>query len=452
MHANNQGEIVSRTLRTTGAVLALALAATTAACSSPVDKATSSDRPTGTMTVGTGVKVDLDSCPSTWGNDVGVTKDTIKIGMSVPKSGPLASVGGLADGVKAYFDKVNAEDPIDGKKVVLDIRDDGYDPARTKTNVQSMLAANDIFAFLYIVGTANNAAVTPLLKDACTPQVEGGTGKLDLTAHPDQNPWMQDGLLSYSSEATLWCNDIKQRFGTGKTVAYLAMDNDFGDDYVKGIEACAKSGVIKVVAAQRHAPTAPSITNQLTTMVASKADIAMFGTTGSFCPQALTGLNASTWKPTVYLSTTCSRVGGTFAPIAPVGAGTLVAINRKDAADPQYKDDKDVQDMASLLTKAGAATDGQPSDGVLMAKYLEYALRAAAKMDGGLTRTNLLKVMWKSDYTDPLAADGITYKTDGVKDPLLYDAARIGEYQPPVAGSKTGSFKLEGDVLTTSEK
>jgi ABC-type branched-subunit amino acid transport system substrate-binding protein len=442
---------VSSTKRVTLAAAAAALALVAAGCSSAVQKSGASDRPSGTIDIAKGVKVDVDNCPSNWGDDTGAKGDTIKIGMSVPRSGPLALVGELADGVKAYFDKVNAENPIDGKKVVFDVRDDAYDPAKTKSNVQAMLSANDIFAFLYIVGTANNAAVDPLLQQACVPQVNGGTGKLELTSHPDKNPWMQDGLLSYASEAQMWCDDIEKRVGKGKTVAYLAMDNDFGDDYAKGIEACAKKGVIKVVAKQRHAPTAPSITNQLTTMAASKADIAMIATTGSFCPQALTGIAASSWKPTVYLSSTCARVNGTFVPIAPVGQGTRVALSRKDAADPQYKNDKAVQEMAALLQKNKVSLSGQGSDGVLMGMYLEYVLRSAAKMNGGLTRTNVLKAMWNSDYADPLLVDGVKFKTDGVEDPLLYDEVRIGEYQAPAAPKHPGTFKLTGDVLTTTK-
>jgi len=432
-------------------VVAAAATATmvAAGCSSSVQKSSGGDRPTGTMSIATGVDVDLDECPNTWSNDVGVTDDKVKIGMSVPKSGALAEVGDLADGVKAYFDKVNKEDPVDGKEVTFDIRDDAYDPARTKSNVQAMLSANDVFAFLYVVGTANNKAVAPLMQQACVPHVEGGTGDLSLTSHPDKNPWLQDGLLSYTSEAELWCDDIASRFDKGATVAYLLMDNDFGEGYAAGIDACEKKGTIKVVAKQRHAPSAPSITNQLTTMASTKADIAMIGTTTSFCPQALSAINAAQWEPTVYLSTTCARVEGTFAPIAPAGDETLIALTRKDDGDPQYSDDEAVNMAEDLRKTSGVSGGGQFIDGVRMAMYLEYALRTAAEMDGGLTRTNLLKVMWNSDFANPLAVDGVTYKTDGVNDPLLYDEVRIGEYQVPSGESKNGTFKLEDDVLTT---
>lgn len=420
-----------------------------AACSSSVSSSGGKDRPTGTLNVATGVDVNLDDCPSTWSDTGGITDDEIRIGMSVPRSGPLADVGGLADGAKAYFDHINKTKPIDGKKVVLDIRDDAYDPAKTKTNVQDMISSGKIFAFLYLVGTANNRAAQPLVEQACIPSVLTGTGELALTAHPDRHPWTQDGILSYNSEASLWCDAIEQRWGKGTTVAALAMDNDFGNDYMDGLKKCAEDGVIKIATEQRHAPTAPGITNQLTTMEASKADVAILATTSSFCPQALSSLAASAWDPHVLLSATCSRVNSTFQPIDPAGAGTLVLLDRKDASDANYADDQAVKKAVQILKDADVMTTGRPFDGVLQAMYLEYALRTAKEMEGGLTRTNLLKVMWNSDFKNPLAVEGITYRTDGTKDPLLFDTARLATYKPP-QGSGFGRFEFTGDVLSVN--
>lgn len=419
------------------------------ACTSNVPSSEGGDRPTGTMDVATGVSVNLDDCPSNWDDTGGITDDEIRIGMSVPRSGPLADVGGLADGIKAYFDHLNQTDPVDGKKVVIEVRDDAYDPAKTKTNVQDMIASNRIFAFLYLVGTANNRAAQPLVEQSCTPSVLTGTGELALTAHPDEHPWTQDGILSYESEASLWCDAIDQKWGKGTKVAALAMDNDFGDDYMDGLKECAEEGVIEIATEQRHAPTAPSITNQLTTMASSNADVAVLATTSGFCPQALSALAASSWEPEILLSATCSRVNSTFHPIDPKGQGTLVVLDRKDASDTGYSDDPEVRQAVSILEKAEVATTGRPVDGVLQAIYLEYALREAVKMDGGLTRTNLLKVMWNSEFEDPLAVDGIVYKTDGTSDPLMFDSARLATYRAPAGDEEFGHFEFSGDVLTT---
>jgi branched-chain amino acid transport system substrate-binding protein len=289
-------------------VSGLVLAISATACSSNIASSPSGGRLGGAVDVATGIKVDLDKCPSTWHQNGGITKDSITLGISMPRSGPIASVGGLADGVKAWFDHVNTTDPIDGKKVEVEIRDDAYDPARTKTNVQDMIASGKVFSFVYVTGTANNTAAQPLIKEACIPHITAGTGGIDLVGHPDKDPWIQGGMLPYATEADLWCQDIVARKGKGASVAYLGMDNDYGDGYFKGLKTCADKGDIKLVGPQRHAPTAPNITNQITTMAASRADVAVLGTTSAFCSQGLSGIAASSWHPQVYVSTTCGQV------------------------------------------------------------------------------------------------------------------------------------------------
>ncbi|MWA02904.1 ABC transporter substrate-binding protein [Actinomadura sp. LD22] len=430
-----------------GLATSLMLVIGAGACSSSVAKSSSGGRMTGTVEVGTGVKADLDKCPSTWNQTGGITKDSITLGISAPRSGPLAGVGGLADGVKAWFDHVNATDPVDGKKVEVEIRDDAYDPARTKTNVQDMIASGKIFSFFYVIGTANNIAAQPLMSQACIPQIVGGTGSLDLVGHPDKDPWIQGGLLPYATEADIWCQDIVARKGKGASVSYLAMDNDFGDAYAKKLQECASQGDIKLVSQQRHAPTAPSITNQITTMAASKADVAILGTTSAFCGQGLSGIAASSWHPQVYVSTTCGQVGATFSPIDPDGKGTHVALNRKDPADAKWADDPTVKETIKVLKDENLSIVGTPPDGVLLGRYIEYAMRTAAKMDGGLNRVNLLKVMWHSDFQNPQSLPGIRFQTDGVKDPLIFDSVQIGTYVPPAAGEKVGHYDIAKTVV-----
>ena len=94
----------------------------------------------------------------------------------MPQSGPLAAFGAIGEGMQVYFDWVNANDPIDGKEIVLVLRDDAYDSARTKTNIEEMIETEDIFAFTYLIGSPNNGAVRPILDEECIPQLFNSTG------------------------------------------------------------------------------------------------------------------------------------------------------------------------------------------------------------------------------------------------------------------------------------
>lgn len=428
-----------------GAVIS-ALALVLPACSTGASSGGAASADSGKVTVADGTVVDLDNCGASWSNTAGITDSEIHLGISAPRSGSLASVGEIADGMKAYFDHVNKTNPVAGKQIKLEIRDDGYDPARTSTNVTEMLSAGDTFAFTYIVGTANNRAVQPMLEDACTPQIAVGSGSPEFS-DPAKHPWGAGGLLAYPNEALVWCDYLAKTLGDGATVSGLFMDNDYGDGYLDGMSECAKSGKVDLTSTVRHEPSAPTITNQITTMRASQAKAAILGTTSAFCAEGLASIVSSSWHPLTILSSTCASIGVTFKPIDPNGAGARVALVRKDAHDAQYADDKAVQETVKILTDAGLDPASDAFHGVALARYDEYVLRAAAMMDGGLNRVNVLKAIWNSDFANPLYINGIVWKTDGVNDPFLLEAAQIAEYVPPTA-SEPAHFAYDGKLTT----
>lgn len=434
----------TRRLGLTATALVLALPACSTGASSGGDGGADS----GTVTVAEGTTVNLDDCGASWSDTAGITDGEINLGISAPRSGSLASVGEIADGMKAYFDHVNKTDPVDGKQIALQIRDDGYDPARTSTNVTEMLSANDTFAFTYIVGTANNRAVRPMLEDACTPQIAVGSGSQEFS-DPAKHPWGAGGLLAYPNEALVWCDYLTGHLGEGASVAGLFMDNDYGDGYLAGMEQCAKAGKVDLASKVRHEPSAPSITNQVTTMRASRADVAILGTTSAFCAEGLASIVGSPWQPTTIVSSTCASIGVTFAPIDPKGAGARVALVRKDVHDAQYAADEAVQETARILTEAGLDPASDAFHGAALARYDEYVLRTASEMDGGLTRVNVLKAIWNSDFANPLYIDGIKWQTDGVNDPYLLEAAQVASYVPPTGG-EPAHFEYDGDLTTVA--
>jgi ABC-type branched-subunit amino acid transport system substrate-binding protein len=71
------------------------------------------------LEVAPGTELPLPDCPSDWSNTAGITEDTILLGMSLPESGPVAALGEVDDGARAWFDDVNENDPIDGKQIEL---------------------------------------------------------------------------------------------------------------------------------------------------------------------------------------------------------------------------------------------------------------------------------------------------------------------------------------------
>src|SRR3954452_18663887 len=88
-----------------------------------------------------GFTIDPKECPADWDPHQGITDTQIKFMMSLPTSGPLAGFGAIGDGVKSYFDYINSQGGIDGRQLVVDLKDDGYQPDKTKSNVDEAIGS-----------------------------------------------------------------------------------------------------------------------------------------------------------------------------------------------------------------------------------------------------------------------------------------------------------------------
>ena len=101
---------------------------------------------------------------------------TILLGGSGPLSGPEVSYAGTMIGAKAYFDYVNANGGVFGRKIEYRYLDDAYDPSRTVQNVRKLVQQDNVFAIFNLTGTEQNLAVRPFLNALKVPQLFGGTG------------------------------------------------------------------------------------------------------------------------------------------------------------------------------------------------------------------------------------------------------------------------------------
>jgi branched-chain amino acid transport system substrate-binding protein len=396
----------------------------------------------GVFVIAEGVVVDSADCPSDWSNTAGL-EDSIKLGMSLPQSGALAAFGAIGDGMNAYFDFVNENDPIDGKEIELVLADDAYDPARTQTNVEDIIETDEVGAFSYIIGTANNGQVRPLLDEECIPQLFNSTG-FPAWGDPGNFPWTIGGLLAYSTEADIWCGHIRDELGDGSTVAGLFMNNDFGKSYQTTVENCEG---IELVENITHEATAADISNELTTLAASGADAFVLGSTGAFCPQAMAGVAGSPWSPLFMLSNTCNSVGSFFTPVDPAGQGVRMANTNKEIGDTESGDPA-IAEWREILEAAGIDPDsGSAATGIIFGITMEEVLRNAAAMEGGLTRTNIMSATYNLDFDHKLLLDGIRMETNGTADSYAIEGAYIQEYQAP-EGDGVGTYEIVSELIT----
>lgn len=179
---------------------------------------------------------------STCTAETGVTDKEIVVGQSLGLTGPLAELGvDIANGVRAYFDGVNAKGGINGRRIKVLTEDDGYQVANTVKNVQKMIDEDQVFALFNIMGTPNSAAILPLVEKTAIPFFSPFTGA-EITRAPVL-PNVFNVRASYRDETEKMVQHLHTVGIKRVSVVYQA--NSFGKDGLAGVEAAMAKRAMK---------------------------------------------------------------------------------------------------------------------------------------------------------------------------------------------------------------
>jgi branched-chain amino acid transport system substrate-binding protein len=383
-----------------------------------------------------GFEVDLNNCPSDWSDTAGLDGDTITIGETISQSGNLAAYGNIAAGMEVYFDYVNANGGIGGYQLELIIKDDGYEATRTIELVNELIQAEDPF-LVTTLGSPNTLAVYDTLNENCIPQPFVMTGH-PAWGDPVNHPFTTGLQMSYSTEAVLWGNWIKENMADQLpvTVGALAMDNDFGlayqDSFQKWVDQ--NPDVVAELNVVPHDPAAPTVTNEMTTVAAGDPDVFIAMTAGNPCLLAVQEAGNSGLTETataLFAPSVCKDPNAYMIPAGDVADGWLIVGGGAIATtDPQYADDPFVSFLNSELEAAGLDTSvGLYGTGFGSFGWAHVeALRIAADLPGGLSRTNLLLALHGMDLSAPLLLEGLTFSVNGAEDAYFVEGSEFSQY------------------------
>ena len=396
-----------------------------------------------------GFEIDMSTCPADWSDTTGITDSEVRIGHTTAQSGNLAAYGNIALGWDNYNQWVNANGGINGLDITLITKDDGYVAAQTIEFVDELIEAENVF-YIVTLGSPNTLAVYDKLNAECIPQPFVMTGH-PAWGDPVNHPWTTGLQLSYSTESILWGNWIRDNLADELpvTVAGLVMDNDFGLAYEKGFEAYAEANpdVVEEFVPVRHDPAAPTLTNEVTTIAAAAPEVFISMTAGNPCLLAIQEVDAVGLLDTLSAAFTPSVCKGIAAYMAPAGESAdgwwIVGGGAKDTTDPAYIDEPFIEFINTTLADAGL----DPSISLYGTGYLYgypyvEALRVAADLPGGLSRTNFIIATRGLNIKHPLLLDGISFAANGNEDSYYIEGSDFSLFD-----ADAQSWSIVGDIV-----
>jgi len=321
----------------------------------------------------------------------GVTATEIRIGNTMPYSGPASAYSSVGKSDAAFFQWLNDQGGIAGRKINFISLDDGYSPPRTVEQTRR-LVEDDQVAFVFgALGTPTNTAVHRYLNQKKVPQLFVNTGA-DKWADPQHFPWTIGFLPSYRIEAQIYAKYMLKE-NPGTKLAVLYQNDDFGKDYVTGLrDVFGKDWDKYVVRTATYETTDPTVDSQLADLHMSGADTLLVAAVPKFAAQAIRKVYDIGWTPTFFMTNVSISVGSVLQPAGPEKAvGLISGLFCKDAVDPAWDSDTGMGQFKAFMAKYLSSAD--ISDGFYVWGYaVSYLLwKALEQCDCDFSRENVMK-------------------------------------------------------------
>ena len=373
----------------------------------------------------------------------GVSDTEIKIGNTMPYSGPASSYGVIGKSEAAYFNIINEQGGINGRKINFISRDDGYSPPKTVEMVRKLVEEDQVLLTFNILGTPPNTAVQGYLNDNKVPQLFVATGA-DKWNDPKNHPWTMGWQPSYRVEARIYARYILKNLPDAK-IAVLYQNDDFGKDYLTGLrDGLGDKADKMIVATKTYETTDPTINSQVVALQGSGASVLLTAAISKFAAQAIRKVYDIGWKPTHFLSNVSTSVGLVMQPAGlEKGSGVISAAYLKDPTDPQWHDTLEYKEWLAWMKKYNSSanvSDVFSVYGYSLAQTMVVVLKASDDM---LTRENVMKQAASlHNLALPMLLPGITVSTSAD------DFAPIKQMQLQKFDGTT--WRLFGEVISGS--
>ena len=322
--------------------------------------------------------------------DAGATDTEIKVGQTVPFSGPASAYATVGKAQAAYMKMINDQGGVNGRKIDLIQYDDAYSPPKTVEQVRKLVEGDEVLLTFQIIGTAPNAAVLKYLNGKKVPQLFAATGASKFT-DPKNFPWTMGFNPSYFVEGRIYGQYILKEHPDAR-IGVLYQNDDLGKDYLNGLKAGLGDKAAKMIVTEvSYELTEPTINSQILKIKDSGADLFFSASTPKQAAQAIKKIAELGWHPLQIVDINANSVGAVLKPAGLEAAKGLISVGYvKDPSEPA-KDDAGMQRYLDFMQKY--YPDGDKASSLNVYGYITAQLLVQVLKQCGdeLTRENVLK-------------------------------------------------------------
>ena len=360
--------------------------------------------------------------------DPGASDTEIRIGQTMPYSGPISMLGTMGKAAAAYFEKVNLEGGVNGRKLRLISLDDGYTPTKTLEQTRRLVEGDEVLLIFNTVGTPTNLAIHRYLNERRVPQllIMSGANRWN---DPKGFPWTMGGMLSYEAEARMYAKHMLTQVKDPK-IAVLSQNDDFGRDFVKGLKgALGERAKGLIVAEATYEVTDATVDSQLVQLRASGANVFFNFSNGKFTVQSLRRAGEMGWTPQIYLPVGSTSIASILRPAGTERAvGAITISNHKNPLDPQWRDDPGLKEYLEFMKRHAPTLEAEDSLNLSAYSMSRVLVEVLRRCGADLTRANVMRQMQSlKDFATPVMLPGVSLTT-AVDDYEIYGAIKLQRF------------------------
>jgi branched-chain amino acid transport system substrate-binding protein len=344
--------------------------------------------------------------------DPGASDSEIKIGNIMPYSGPASAYGVVGKTEARFFQMINEQGGINGRRINFISYDDGYSPPKTVEQARKLVESDQVLLIFNSLGTPTNSAIHKYMNAKKVPQLFVATGATKW-GDPKHFPWTIGWQPNYQSEARIYAAYLLDNHPNAK-IAVLYQNDDYGKDYLRGLhDGLGAKAKTMIVAEAPYETSETTVDSQVVTSKAAGADVFVNITTPKFAAQAIRKISEIGWRPLHILNSVSRSVGSVLKPAGLENSkGILSAAYLKDPTDRTWATDAGFAQWRAFMDKY--YPEGDKSDAATVTGYsVSQTLMQVLKQCGDeLTRANVMRQAANlHDFELPMLLPGIKINT-----------------------------------------